>query len=78
MACKLLIVAWKLLVAVGCGILFPDQGSNPDPLHWEYSLHHWTTMEVLVWSFKISFRTCGCFFHIFYFFLVQFWEIAPF
>ena len=25
------------------GIWFPDQGSNPGPLHW--SLSHWTTRE---------------------------------
>ena len=24
---------WALVVA--CGIQFPDQGSNPGPLHWE-------------------------------------------
>ena len=28
------VVACKLLV-VACGIQFPDQGSNPGPLHWE-------------------------------------------
>ena len=31
---NLLVVACELLVAA-CGILFPDQGSNPGPLHWE-------------------------------------------
>ena len=25
----------QVLLVVTCGILFPDQGSNPDPLHWE-------------------------------------------
>ena len=29
-----LVVECKLLVAE-CGILFPDKGSNPGPLHWE-------------------------------------------
>ena len=29
-----LVVDCELLVAV-CGIYFPDQGSNPRPLHWE-------------------------------------------
>ena len=33
---------------LSCGIweLFPNQGSNPGPLHWEQSLSHWTTTEV--------------------------------
>ena len=29
-----LVVACKILV-VACGTWFPDQGSNPRPLHWE-------------------------------------------
>ena len=29
-----LVAAFRLLV-VACGIWFPDQGSNPGPLHWE-------------------------------------------
>ena len=29
-----------------CGI-FPDQGSNPGPLHWQANLIHCTTREVL-------------------------------
>ena len=24
---------------------FPDQGSNPCPLHWKHSLNHWTTWK---------------------------------
>ena len=35
-------VAWMILV-VACGILFPDQGSNPGFLHWElrvFALDH--------------------------------------
>ena len=28
------------------GIQFPDQGSNPGPLHWECSLSHWAAREV--------------------------------
>ena len=33
---RLLLFMWlqQILVAA-CGIQFPDQGSNPDPLHWE-------------------------------------------
>ena len=30
----LLVAAYELLAAA-CGIYFPDQGSNPGPLHWE-------------------------------------------
>ena len=26
--------------------LFPEQGSNPCPLHWKHSLNHWTAREV--------------------------------
>ena len=26
-----------------CGILFPNQGPNSGPQHWEQSLSHWTT-----------------------------------
>ena len=33
-ACSILSCGCKLLV-VACGIQFPGQGSNPDPLHWE-------------------------------------------
>ena len=29
-----LVVACKLLT-VACGVSFPDQGWDPDPLHWE-------------------------------------------
>ena len=39
MACELLVVA--------CVIYDHDQGSNLGPLHWEYSLSHWTTREIL-------------------------------
>ena len=31
---------------VACGI-FPDQGSNLCPLHWQADLNHWTTRGVL-------------------------------
>ena len=27
-----------LLIVVACGILFPDQGSNPGPRHWEHEV----------------------------------------
>ena len=33
----LLVAACRLLVA-SCGIQFPDQGLNPDPLHWELTV----------------------------------------
>ena len=42
---NLLVAASKLLV-VGYEIYFPDQGSNPGPLHWELSLSHWTIGKV--------------------------------
>ena len=32
---------WQLSVAT-CGISFPDQGSNPGPLLWEWSISHRT------------------------------------
>ena len=32
-----LLVAFELLVAA-CGIQFPDQGLNLDPLHWEHGV----------------------------------------
>ena len=35
-----------LLYHVTCGILFPNQGLNPCPLHWKHSLNHWTAREV--------------------------------
>ena len=42
--------SWLQLCAVlgaACGIYFPDQRSNPGPLHWEHwNLSHWTTKEV--------------------------------
>ena len=28
--------------------IFPDQGSNPCPLHWQGDLNHWTIEEVLL------------------------------
>ena len=40
--CRVLIVACRIFLVVGCDLLvaacgtwFPDQGSNPGPLHWE-------------------------------------------
>ena len=26
------------VLVVACGIYFPDQGSNPGPLHWEHGV----------------------------------------
>ena len=59
MACILLVSA--------SGIEFPDQGSNPGPLHWEQgvlatgppalgarSLSHWTTRDVLLLHFRVN------------------------
>ena len=37
MSCWILVDAHELLVAA-CGILFPDQGWNPVPLHWEHGV----------------------------------------
>ena len=31
------------------GILFPDLGLNPGPLHWKQSPSHWTTGDVPEW-----------------------------
>ena len=33
-----LVVAFELLVVHACGIQFPDQVSNPGPLHWEHGV----------------------------------------
>ena len=34
-------------IVVACGILFPNQRSNPGPLHWKHKrLSYWTTREV--------------------------------
>ena len=40
--CRVLVVACRIFLVVGCDLLvaacgtwFPDQGSNPGPLHWE-------------------------------------------
>ena len=45
-------LCWVLVAARG--FYFPDQGSNPGPLHWVLSLSHWTPREVpqllLVWT----------------------------
>ena len=41
-----LLAAARELLVVGYEIYFPDQGSNPGPLHWELSLSHWTTRKV--------------------------------
>ena len=36
------------LSIVACEIQFPNQGSNPGLLHWEHSLSHWASREVLL------------------------------
>ena len=40
-----IVVAHRLSSPTEGGI-FPDQGSNPCPLHWWQILSHWTTREV--------------------------------
>ena len=48
------------LLLVACGIYFPDEGSNPDPLNWEQSLHHWTGKfqgrPRETWMFQVHFK----------------------
>ena len=39
------------------GSQFPSQGSNLCPLHWKYSLNHWTTREVLHHIFEWALNT---------------------
>ena len=39
-------MAHGLSCSAACGI-FPDQGSNPCPLHWQAILNHCATREVL-------------------------------
>ena len=42
-------VVWpvrSLIFVEACGIQFPDQESNPGPLHLKCGLSHWTTREV--------------------------------
>ena len=47
-----LVGALVVVVVVGgaarraCGMLFPDQGSNPGPLYGGCGLHHWGAREV--------------------------------
>ena len=48
---KELFVWLHWVLAVACGIQFPDQGMNSGPLHQEHSLNHWTTREVSVIAF---------------------------
>ena len=40
-------MAHGLSCSMACGI-FPDQGSNPCPLHWQAILNHCATREVLL------------------------------
>ena len=39
------VVVLGLSCLAACGI-FPDQGLNVCPLHWQVDLYHWTTREV--------------------------------
>ena len=53
---------WARSLVEVCGIGFPDQGLNPGPLHFEFSLSHWTTREVpIFFSFFFFFFWCGPF-----------------
>lgn len=49
--CQLLVMAEGIF---GCGTQdqFPDQRSNPGPLHWELKVSHWTTRDVPRVTFK--------------------------
>ena len=40
------VLAHGLSCLAGCGILVPNRGSNPCPLHCKVDLNHWTTREV--------------------------------
>ena len=46
------------LLLVACGIQFPDQGLNPDPLCWEHGVSHWTTSSVQFSSVAQSCLLC--------------------
>ena len=48
-----LVAACKLL-AVTCGIQFPDQGWDPGLLHWEQGLSHWTASSISFFSLNMS------------------------
>ena len=41
-----LIYSLASLSGMRAGSQFPNQGSNPHPLHWKCSLNHWTAREV--------------------------------
>ena len=50
------VLCFGFLASEACGILasWPGQGSNLHPLHWQCSLNHWITRDVLVIYFKYS------------------------
>jgi len=47
----LVVVVPGLSCFAACGI-FPNQGLNPCPLHWQADLKHWTAREV--WNFQFE------------------------
>ena len=72
------VVAHGPSCAAACGI-FPDQGSNLCPLHWQADSQPLRHQGSPHWKISNhSFITCDCSVHIFYFFLVQSWKVIPF
>ena len=74
------VVAHGPSCSAACGI-FPDQGSNPCPLHWQVDsqpLRHHGSPSWKVFNHSSNFITCDWSVHIFYFFLVQSWKVIPF
>ena len=59
--------------SAACGV-FPDQGSNPCPLHWQADsqpLRHQGSLCWKIFNHSFNFITCDWSVHIFYFFLVS-------
>ena len=52
------VVAHGIGCPIECG-LFPEQGSNPCPLHLASGLNHWTTREVLGHRFLMLYSLIG-------------------
>ena len=74
------IVAHGPSCSAACGI-FPDQGLNPCPLHWQADsqpLRHQGSPCWKIFNHSFNFITCNGSVHIFYFFLVQSWKVIPF
>ena len=61
--------------------IFPDQGSNPCPLHWQANsqpLCHQGSPSWKVFNHSFNFIACDWSVHIFYLFLVPSWKVIPF